>query len=165
MSRNKADNKQCGFLCLYQPNRKIILLCHCETTTTKKPACVHRRKLKNECWKVYSADTFNLWTQTLLYQSKQHPLWLLNMHTISGWIPMSVKRVTLFSVLLHIIKENNTQKHLSAALLSGFHCCMCLSSINKESSRKFVTCERKEQTKTKTRKKEKGMVREKQKKL
>lgn len=58
----------------------------------------------------------------------------------SGWIPMSVKRVTLFSVLLHIIKENNTQKHLSAASLSDFHWCMGLSSINNESSRELITC-------------------------
>lgn len=122
-SKNMADNRQCVFLFLYQPNRKIILLYCCET---KKSACVHRRKLKNECWRVHSADTFNLYTETLLYQTKQHPLWLLKMHIISGWIPMRMKRVTLFSVLLQITKENKTQKHLSATLLFSFHWCMDL---------------------------------------
>lgn len=137
-SKNKSDNRQYVFLFFYQPNRKIILLYHCKRK--KKPVWVHERTLKNECWKVHRADALNLWTQTLLYQSKQHPLWLLNMHTISGWIPMSVKRVTLFPMRFHVIKENNTQKHLSAALLSGFHWCIGLSSINNVSSRELVTC-------------------------
>lgn len=138
-SKNNSDNRQYVFLFLYQPNRKTILLYHCETKK-KNPIWMHKRTLKNECWKVHRADSLNLWTQTLLYQSKQHPLWLLNMHTISGWIPMSVKRVTLFPMLLHVIKENNTQTHLSAALLSGFHWCIGLSSINNVSSRELVTC-------------------------
>lgn len=116
------------------------LYCYTIVKQKKNPIWMHKRTLKNECWKVHRADSLNLWTQTLLYQSKQHPLWLLNMHTISGWIPMSVKRVTLFPMLLHVIKENNTQTHLSAALLSGFHWCIGLSSINNVSSRELVTC-------------------------
>lgn len=108
---------------------------------------------------MYSADAFNLWIHTLLYQGKQHPLWLLNIHTISGCIPISMKRVTLFSLLLHIIKENKNQKHLSAALLSGFHCCMVIVCINNESSKV-----EKEQTKPKPNN-EKDIVRERQKRL
>lgn len=78
---------------------------------------------------------------------------------------MRMKRVTLHSVLLQIINENKTQKHLSAACFLAFTGAWASSQPIMKATGNSSLVKEYNRIKQKQAKNEKGMVRKKQKRL